>query len=176
MRWLFGGVFCFAGLAMMIYGIVTWFTARDSESWPSVEGTMTVSEVESHTSSGGRNQPSRTTYRPRVAYEYVVDGRTYAGQHFEFVEHGDSDSGVIERRLRGFEVGRTVPVFYDPENPARSVLQVGVPSALWLMVAMGFGFAIIGACVPWFLGARQSKPYRRSFGRKRWIRSDAGGS
>ncbi len=161
MRFLFGGIFALAGLAMLISGIVTWFTGSDSTEWPTAEGVMVRADVDTRTSSGSRRSSS-TSYTPDVEYAYVVDGTEYTGSRYEFIERGEGRREVIEARLAKFPVGGKVAVRYDPDDPANSVLVPGVPSALGIMLFMGVAFVTVGGCVMAFFG-KGEKPYRRTY-------------
>lgn len=87
---------------------------------------------------------------PRVEYEYNAGFHRYRGKRVslaEFVGGGDATAMVNRHR-----VGAGVPVYYDPADPTRSVLERDLPpffSALWIFV--GVLTAIILAGAWWFL-------------------------
>ena len=165
MRWFFGGLALLFGIGFSLFAVVTFFTGVESEGWPAVDGSMVVSEVDIRRESRSGGLPDKKTYVPRVEYEYVVEGESYRGHRFELVERGRQDRSSVERDLRGFEVGETVPVRFDPGNPAASVLRVGVPSAMGVMLLFGAAFVLIGVLVIQCFGPKQ-QPYRRGSRRR----------
>jgi hypothetical protein len=93
--------------------------AMQSETWPYVEGKVALSKVEESwsSSSGGRSR----MYTPKVIYEYVVDGQSYFGEQISIVR-----------------------VYYDPERPSESALQVGVRPFLYFFLLVGLLFIAFG--------------------------------
>lgn len=78
-----------------------------------------------------------------LSYRYSIDGDSFPGQG-TLVLGRASSPGEAERRVVAagarFVPGRSVEVFVDPDNPARSVLRRrGVP---WAMPALALGAAI----------------------------------
>jgi len=78
-----------------------------SQSWPSVAGTITKSEEE---------VDDDMTY-DAIAYVFIVNDRQYTGERVSF--------GFSSHALERYPVGRTVQVYYSPENPTVSVLEPG---------------------------------------------------
>jgi len=62
-----------------------------------------------------------TAYVPQIVYEYKVAGVSYRGTRYNLHETGKSmkwAKGILEL----YPAGTTIPVFYSPQNPSRSVL------------------------------------------------------
>ncbi len=72
------------------------------------------------------------SYRPRVECRYHVDGQTYTGGDFTFDASWYSSDRRAEHFVRSAPVGREVTVYYNPDSPAESVLQLHVDPMNWL--------------------------------------------
>ncbi|MBL8843059.1 MAG: DUF3592 domain-containing protein [Planctomycetes bacterium] len=126
-------------LALGIIGTRALLDARASQAWPAVEGRITESRVEVGTKRvGGRRRSDRDAV---IRYDYVVDGRALQGDAVTVggIEADDADA-MVER----YPVGRSVPVHYDPAEPTRAALEVGVlprhyafPAASLMGLAIG---------------------------------------
>lgn len=104
--------------AMFLDGIVRQALATD---YPSVRGRVTHSEVTSHRGSkGGR------IYRVKIEYGYRVGERDLQGQRFRYREVGSSDSQWAKAAVAAYPVGGETRVFYNPKDPADSLLSPGV--------------------------------------------------
>jgi hypothetical protein len=107
-----------------------WATSRDlmralaSAEWPSVQGTIIVSEVR-RKASGGR------TWYPAIEYEYQVERRNHTGSRLRFIAFSASGT-YAEDTVAAFRQGARVPVYYDPKQPAESVLQPGADAMAFL--------------------------------------------
>lgn len=130
------------GLPVLAIGLHRVRLGRRSRSWPTVDGVVTATGVE--TRSGGED--ASTTYVPTVRYEYRVDGTTYVSSRFSV---GGKPPGFDDRQAASAwleehcPVDGTVTVHYDPELPDRSVLRPGTSRSL-LTVVVGLVFVGLG--------------------------------
>ena len=86
-----------------------WRDWRDSDTWQTTPSLEFV------------RQP-KTDY---IRYTYVVDGRVYQGERLYFFEKLLYDYGYASRWYyeHNLSAGDQVTVYYDPDAPARSVLE-----------------------------------------------------
>jgi hypothetical protein len=120
---------------ILIAGFTVWmfwmFTFRGTqalirqhaaESYPSVAGWMRASEVETYTGSKGRIH-----YRAAFLYEYTVDGRNYRGGRYRYAGYS-SDAATANALVAAHPQNSEVTVYYNPKNPADTVLSPRVES------------------------------------------------
>ncbi len=107
------------GLGLCGYGIQMLNDANESKKWPQSEGVVTSSEIIKSSDSDG------TSYRAKITYNYQVDDKTYSSNKISFGEYSSPNKNKAQDIIDKFPVGN-VTVFYDPEDPARSVLEPGV--------------------------------------------------
>ena len=143
---LIGGSICFLffviGIFIMIAGIRNRKKAEESTSWPSVQGTITNSWVETqvHKDDDGSK---RISHFPRWEYEFAVSGMTYTSQRISFGITGRSSSESEAReRLTQYPLNSEVRVFYNPSNPEEAVLVTGTQGTMTL-VTLGGVLALI---------------------------------
>ena len=69
------------------------------------------------------DRPS-TRFAPQIAYEYVVDGRTYRSEHVAF---GKVFWSLAPRRAAAkvarYPAGAQVTVYFNPQRPEEAVLE-----------------------------------------------------
>ncbi len=93
-----------------------------SRNWPSVEGRIESSRVRrlTHSSEGSETTSS---YSPEIKYTYSVMGNNYEGNRISFgVPIGSFESSAKQVVAR-YPHGTTRMIYYDPQNPARAVLE-----------------------------------------------------
>ncbi|MBK8616580.1 MAG: DUF3592 domain-containing protein [Anaerolineales bacterium] len=138
LNWIITGIGVFAGIAgvvcsiiipiLVIGGIGFFFYKRNQKStayrqtaqtWPAVTGTVLMSTIQSK-----RIGQSHKTY-PVVIYQYVVNGQGFQGQTIRAGEQFLSArvAGQPQATVARYPVGASVPVYYNPANPAESVLE-----------------------------------------------------
>ena len=120
--------------------------AAASESWPSVNGSITHSSVSHSVSSSNKFR-----YIPKVQYKYEIDGIEYSNDTIQFVSVSweFKDRFRAERVIKPYSKGKIVDVFYDPAEPENSVLKKGsvgglpwgyIISSILLLLGLVFTF------------------------------------
>ncbi len=114
---------------------------RASKRWPTVEATITRSELQEKTDSDG------TSYRAELVYRYAVLGRVYlANLHTEGLAFPATEKDARQMVAR-FPVGSQVQVAVNPANPARAMLDTGVPHASIVLRNASVVAFVVGAVI-----------------------------
>ena len=149
---LVSGVITGLGLGALLIGVSEIIDAHSSTGWPSTTGIVLRSQVliSEHTTSRS-NQTSQTDeyYSPDIAYRYVINGDTYRNDN---IRYGlATNKPDAEELVRQYPVGNTAEVFYDPDDPKKSVLQPGYFGGLAFFPIMGLIATLFGLFAGWFL-------------------------
>jgi hypothetical protein len=105
-------VFCTWFIFKMFVPLISQIRA---ESFPSTQGKILSAKVAVY--QGSKN----TYYRPSFRYTYGVNGMTYQGWRFRYIG-GPTDNQTSSSIMRLHPPGTDIPVYYNPKNPADSVL------------------------------------------------------
>lgn len=112
------------GLALTALGLhLTLSYARDlyfgraSRGWP--QGRAEIRAIGGHMGSAQRGDSAGV-----LTYVYVVAGRRYESRRYDYA--GRNVGAGAGKVLHAHPVGTEVPVWYDPDRPARAVLAPGV--------------------------------------------------
>ncbi len=120
--------------------------ADDSKYWPAAGGTITeakVGESWSEDSDGHRQR----SYHADVKYTYTVAGRVYSGDQIAFgFKQADRSPDKAQAWASANPPGKSVPVFYNPANPAESVLERRA-GGLGITFVMGIVFLGVAVCM-----------------------------
>jgi hypothetical protein len=110
-----------SSLALVFDGFLGWsaYCQIRAQNYATTTGVVTHSEVERH--AGGKN----TTYSPNIKYTYTVAGKAYSGDRYRFGTGSSNDSSA-RRIVDEHPVGKQVPVYYNPDDPAEALLQPGL--------------------------------------------------
>lgn len=123
-----------------------------TSQWPSTSGKIVTSEVATGAVKNGR--VLIVSPHAKTDYSYTVNGKSYRGEQRRVVPmlHFDTE-GTPEQVVAKYPVGKSVTVYYDPNNPADALLaRVPEPSAQSLIDALtliapvvaGIGLLIAG--------------------------------
>lgn len=133
-----GGIFLLIGAGLAYWGWNILQTAKASASWPTAEGIVTESEVSHSTDSEGGD-----SYSPEVTYRYQVGNLFYENNTIKFGENAYSSRRRAEQIAATYPVGRGVTVYYNPDQPDRSVLEPGVSAGSYIVLAIGLLFVVV---------------------------------
>jgi hypothetical protein len=136
------GIFLVIGAGLAYWGWNILQDARASSSWPTAEGLVTNSEV-SHSS----DAEGGDTYSPEVTYTYTVRDSLYENNTIKFGENAYDSRRTADRIAASYPSGKTVTVYYDPENPDRSVLEPGVSAGSYIVLGIGVLFILISLII-----------------------------
>lgn len=148
------GYLCFGSFLLIFIGVGIFLllrSRRDKEkaaqtlNWPSAAGKVLEARLIESTSTDADGDSS-TMYRPHVQYEYEVVGARYTNDKINVgMVVSTSSTKKAQETLARFPVGSTVKVYYNPNDPADSVLEQKSSSNLTLI--LGIIFIGVGLCV-----------------------------
>ncbi|MCP1291917.1 MULTISPECIES: DUF3592 domain-containing protein [Chromobacterium] len=118
--------------------------AQQAAGWPSVAGKIVSSEVDWRHARGG-DSSDRREYRAIVRYEYRVADGVHRAERLRFPNPGYGSSDEQAREIvQRYPAGKTVPVFYNPQNPEEACLEPGKHWSAWLAQAVGALVVLVG--------------------------------
>jgi hypothetical protein len=133
-----------AGVAAAYIGVETMRAARESLTWPAVDGRVIRTSIQTERSSRDSATAGSVTYRPVVVYAFSVNGATHEGQRVSFGEYATADEADARRVVEEYSVGRTVRVYYQPDDPGQAVLRPGLDGVPWFFLVIGGVFVLMG--------------------------------
>jgi hypothetical protein len=123
------------GVAMVVVGVRRIRRGRAMRRWASTSARIIKSQPVS-TSEGG--------YDAHVEYEYEVRGQQHHGQVIFAGSSTNMDVVNGERRLTKYAPGDDLLVYYDPANPADSVVQRYTWSSQTTLMYVGSLMVVFG--------------------------------
>ncbi len=143
---LTGGCFVTIFLGVGIFMLVKHFQGKkkseESQAWSATTGQVTqsyVRESQSYDSEGYLT----TSYYPEVRYTYQVMGAAYSGDKISFGGSVGGSRKKAQEAIAQYPAGKTVPVYYDPNNPEDAVIERKMGNKGFLIA--GIVFTLIGA-------------------------------
>ena len=97
-----------------------------SRTWPSVSSTILAGTLEESYGRGGRE------WTPNLTYSFSIDGKKYFGHDIKFPPRRSSLTSA-KATLERYPVGKTVTVYYNPNDPAQACLEPG-PDGWFLFI------------------------------------------
>jgi hypothetical protein len=142
---IFGLLFTGIGLFLLVRGFIEFRTTKASRDWPSVEGQIAGAMVETKIDSD--EDGSSTRYSPRIIYTYSVSGQQYTSDQVAIgARRWHTSRAKAEARLV-YQSGQQATVYYNPDNPAKAVLEAGATRGVWGTLIAGIVFTVLGAIV-----------------------------
>ena len=136
------------GVSLLAVAVVQARRAVRLARWPYVQGRVVSAALEDGPPRG-RPIPV-ASHRAAVTYAYEVAGKEWQS-HRVFIGDEQFQTGDDARdRVRRYEPGTLVQVYYDPENPASAVLEpyaASLDTAKWVVLAvLSAGLVFVAQC------------------------------
>ena len=118
---------------------------RRAELWPSAQGRIVRSEMRALRRQHA-GDATTVSNLPDVEYVYTVDGVEHRGHRIGIGDIAAS-SPEAEALLERYHVGRTGPVYYNPDKPDESVLERSPPARPAVVYGIAAGAMLVGLTV-----------------------------
>jgi hypothetical protein len=144
--WLFMSLFAMViPVSIAVAIVVKMGEVRRASRWPSAPGRIVRAQTRKVQTkqSGGASSIGNV---PDVEYVYTVDGVEHHGKRISIGEF-KPDSPEVEAALERYQIGRTGPVFYNPDKPDEAVLERDPPARPAVMYGFAGGVILIGLVV-----------------------------
>lgn len=137
---LFGLIFFLAGSTLFTFMfLIPMWQASQASDWPKTVATITGSRIERFSDSDG------DSFKPIIEFNYQVEGQAFSNDRYSFNTSSFNRSWAQSVTNR-YPEGSQAACFYNPTNPADSVLEIefGTGFYLWslfpmIFVAIGVG-------------------------------------
>jgi Protein of unknown function (DUF3592) len=143
-------MFTVLSLVLVVFG--AWITrrallaraeAKRSQAWPTAEGEIVTSGVESSEFQDDDHGTIRK-FTPAITYVYRVRGAERRGTHIAVgLSNLYSEWAEAEQRARQYPVGKKIQVYYDPRG-TMSVLEPGNTQSANTIFGIGLGLIFTG--------------------------------
>ncbi|MFT4639449.1 MAG: hypothetical protein ACI8T1_002774 [Verrucomicrobiales bacterium] len=143
----FGLLAFVGGIALAIWGAREWQSALSSKDWPTVPGTILQSEVTKKMKArrpGQKSHQTRTQFTSEIRYSYVVNETCYTGARVSYSDYSSSNEAQMEAVVARYPKGKSVTVYYEPENSSNSLLESGFGWTPVAIIAVGVVFTLVG--------------------------------
>jgi hypothetical protein len=121
------GFFMLLALGWFVFNVYGDVKAAQTLFWPSTEGTVISGEVATVHSSKGSSKS-----KPVIRYSFAVNGVEYESDRYSSTMVRGSSFWAKEV-VDKYSAGSTIKVYYNPENPVKSVIDRGFQKDdLWM--------------------------------------------
>jgi hypothetical protein len=137
---LFPLFFVILGLVLLFIFFRNLAKVRASQGWPAVQGTVIESWVRRSQSTDSDGSVSHSYY-PEIRYLYQVMGSEYQGDKIAFGPKTGGSRSRAEKAIAKYPAGANVMVYYQPDKPAKAVLERTISK---VSLVMGIAFVLAG--------------------------------
>jgi len=138
---LFGAFFIYKGFHAIL-------RQQQTMSFKPTTGIMVSSSIGQN--STGRNAagqpagPEQVAYYPIVVFSYSVDGQRYTGRHYNEADMYGLSQNDVESIVNQYPAGKVCTIYYNPANPADSILQRDLGAAPYIFILVGILIIVAG--------------------------------
>lgn len=129
------------GVLSIALSVMEHFKEQRATDWPTTEARIVQAEILSD-----RARRGGVSYKPRVQYEYTVNGTRHIGTKIAHSTPTSRSHEHIQSILDQHRVGSTVLAHYNPDQPGESVLDNSRRSRVFNWAA-GFVMIVVGGAM-----------------------------
>ena len=135
-------LFLAIGVGMLISGGYLLYRDWETRSWPSISGKVLSAHVT-------RSPGARIRFYAIVTYEYGIGGHRYVNdrQRGRWGQPIYNLQGNAEYAIWDYKPDKPVLVFYDPKNPADTLLEPGLTLGNAIIAILGIMFLGISSII-----------------------------
>jgi len=130
------------GLVLVPIGLLRIRKAFAMDDWAVASGKILSSHLRR---CWGAPEAGGTQYKPRIEYEYEVEGAMYCSKRWTYGRKTRFSKRAAQDVANRYPAGKCVGVFYDPRKPKDAVLERGGVAFNSLLVLCGIVFLILAA-------------------------------
>ncbi len=141
------GVFILVGIISAFFILAKIRKAYASRNWAKVPGDLVSADLrivvyEGREPDGGADMASALV--PDFKYTYTVNGKRYQGTRVTFSDGVSKFPSVLRKLQEEYKGKNQIIVYYNPENPAESVLKPGASIFNFTPLITSFLFVMAG--------------------------------
>ncbi len=123
------------GIGLFGLAMVSLHRAKNSAFWRDTNGRILSATIEkSERQSSGHGNEFR--YTPKISYTYSVNDHEFISGRIKIMNDYSSNSlEAVQKIILKYRPGSEVIVYYDPANPKRAVLEKGVSTEIYILIA-----------------------------------------
>lgn len=160
--WVGAAILTLVGLMLTIAGSYELSQGRKTRSWLETSGRILESDIVSRSSTSRRSTDTSRTisqtdtdYDVELRYSYTVGNGAFEGRRVQYGNTSHDERAAAQEELARYPRGTDVPVYYDPQDPARSVLVKGTGTS-GLGLGLGATALVLGLGTMVYLLRRKS--------------------
>ena len=134
------------GIGILFWGYNSYKKSQEAKEWPTAQGKVISSEVDSHWSSHrtGATKTRQMMHSAKVLYEYTVEDNKYTSNKISFGDTSSSVRSDASKVVKKYRPKKEILVYYDPKNPKTAVLEPGKAGGLLVPFIAGSMFLFVG--------------------------------
>lgn len=140
-NYLITSIFIVLGGWMLYRAYAPRLKSKQAIKWPTTDAKIIEAEVEEDRARSATGK-ANIAFVPTVKYQYKVNGSPFEGSRITFARAGFDFLDASNIRDQ-FAVGQKVPVYYNPSNPADSVLKPKATAGMFSRIP-GYFVTLVG--------------------------------
>ena len=135
-------IICFVGILFILHFVYLFILSRNTKKWLSIEGKINKSKLEITNQDIGNDMS--VSHKANIEYQYVISENTYYSERVfigDYIRRNFFRS--VEPIVDKYAKDKKVLVYYNPNNPKRSVLETGIHFVIYRELFVGIFFVVL---------------------------------
>lgn len=130
-----GLIFLF-GIFLLLHFFHLFIASNNTKKWIPVKGKVLTSNIDCI---GYIGEDADRSYKTKIEYQYDVDGESYISKKVFYGDYIRANMPYRAKKIiKKYGKHQTITVYYNPDNPKKSVLETGVNPIIYKALFAGF--------------------------------------
>lgn len=130
-------IFFFSSIFVALFVFKYFKNIEITRKWKTTNGKILSASIKKEESEPTESFHVVFLYSPDIKYRYEVDGSQHEGSKYQVLEWSTGDQNTVHEIISKYVEGESCKVYYNPQNPSQSVLNIETPQWDWYFLIGG---------------------------------------
>lgn len=139
------GIILLFGIILLLHFLYLFITSTKTKKWTPEKGKVLISNIDCISYIG---EDADLSYKAKVEYQYGVNGESYLSKKIFYGDYIRANMPYRAKKvIKKYGKDEIITVYYNPNNPKKSVLETGVNPVIYKILFISFCLILLSIII-----------------------------
>jgi hypothetical protein len=139
------GVIFLFGIILLLHFFYLFISSTKTKKWIPVKGKVLISNIDCI---GYIGEDADLSYKAKIEYQYGVNEESYLSKKFFYGDYIRANMPYRAKKvIKKYGKDEIITVYYNPDNPKKSVLETGVNPIIYKILFISFCLILLSIVI-----------------------------
>ena len=139
------GIIFSLGIILLLHSFYLFIISTKTKKWTATKGKVLISNIDC---SGYIGEEADRLYKAKVEYQYNVNGESFFSKKIFYGDYVKANMPYRAKKIiEKYGKDEIITVYYNPDNPKKSVLETGVNIILYKTLFTGLCLIVLSIVI-----------------------------